>query len=180
MNRRERQLVLVAALVFALVLAVRIVPGIAQYYRQGRDDVALLQERIDRYRALSEATAEWQERQQQKTLEVADLQAWVFSGSDANLVGNNVQRSLRVAVEKAGLEVREMNVAKYSYTGDWLMVTQEMSFTLDQNDILPFLTALQEMRPRLFVQGFTINRTRRQYSGNIVVAGFAPAAMSGR
>ncbi|MDR2212483.1 MAG: type II secretion system protein M, partial [Pseudomonadales bacterium] len=121
---------------------------------------------------LAGATDEWRERQELKTLEVSELQAWVFAGSDANLIGNSVQRALRSAVERAGFGVREMSVARYSYVGGWLMVTQEMSFTLEQENILPFLDALQELRPRLFVQSFSVTRSRRQYTGSIVVAGF--------
>jgi len=172
MQQRERKLVLLAAMLFALVLLVRIVPAIVDYYQQGRDDVALLQERIARYQALAAATQEWQERQQLKALEVGELESSVFQGSDANLIGNSVQRSLRSAVERSELGIREMSVSRYSYVGDWLFVTQDMSFTLDQDNVLPFLSALQELRPRLFVQSFSVTRNRRQYTGNITVTGF--------
>jgi hypothetical protein len=176
MKRRERQLALFAALMFALLLILRVVPALVAYYQQGRDDIALLEERIARYQALAAATTEWQEKQQLKALEVSDLQAWVFNGSDTNLIGNSVQRALRTAVESSGLGVREMSVARYNYVGKWLMVTQEMSFTLEQDDILPFLTALQDLRPRLFVQSFTISRNRRQFTGTIAVTGFGRTA----
>jgi hypothetical protein len=176
MKRRERQLVLFAALMFALLLILRVVPALVGYYQQGRDDIALLEERIARYQALAATTSEWQEKQQLKTLEVSELQSWVFNGSDANLIGNSVQRALRTAVESSGLGVREMSVARYNYVGKWLMVTQEMSFTLDQDNILPFLTALQDLRPRLFVQTFTVSRNRRQFTGTIAVTGFGRIA----
>jgi hypothetical protein len=172
MKRRERQLVVSAAVIFGLLLALRVVPALIDYYQQGRDDIALLQERITRYQGLAAATGEWQDKQRLKTLEVSELQSWVFNGSDANLIGNSVQRSLRSAVESAGLGVREMSVARYNSVGKWLMVTQEMSFTLEQDNILPFLTALQDLRPRLFVQSFTVSRNRRQFTGTIAVTGF--------
>jgi General secretion pathway protein M. len=172
MKPRERQLVLFAGILFALVLILRVVPALVGYYQQGREDIALLEERIARYQALAAATAEWQERAQLKNIEVSELQSWIFQGSDANLIGNSVQRSLRAAVERSNLGIREMSVARYNYVGDWLMVTQDMNFTLNQEDILPFLNALQELRPRLFVQSFTITRNRRQYTGSITVTAF--------
>jgi hypothetical protein len=176
MKRRERQLVLFAALMFALLLILRVVPALVAYYQQGRDDIALLDERIARYQALASATTEWQDKQQLKASEVGELESWVFNGSDANLIGNSVQRALRTAVESSSLGVREMSVARYTYVGKWLMVTQEMSFTLDQDNILPFLTALQDLRPRLFVQSFTVSRNRRQFTGTIAVTGFGRIA----
>jgi len=172
MQQRERKLVFLAALIFGALLLLRVIPALVNYYQQGRDDVALLQERIARYQALAAATEEWQEKQQLKAIEVSELEAWVFQGSDANLIGNSVQRSLRSAVERSGLGIREMSVARYSYVGDWLMVTQEMSFTLNQDNVLPFLSTLQELRPRLFVQSFSVTRNRRQYTGTITVTGF--------
>ncbi|MDR0781428.1 MAG: type II secretion system protein M [Pseudomonadales bacterium] len=172
MKPRERQLIFFAAPLFALLLILRVVPALVGYYQAGHADIARLQERIARYQSLAAATAQWQEKQQLKTLEVSELQAWVFNGSDANLIGNSVQRALRSAVESTGLGVREMSVARYNYVGKWLLVTQEMSFTLEQDNILPFLAALQELRPRLFVQSFTVSRNRRQFTGTLTVTGF--------
>ena len=173
MKRREKQLIILATLVFAVFLVVLVIPRVLDYYQQGRQDIALMQDRILRYQNLAAATDQWLEREALKTAEIAELETWVFSGNDPNLIGNSVQRALRQALEKAGVSVREMSVARYSYVDGWLMVTQDMSFSLDQQHVLPFLNALQELRPRLFVQTFSVARNRRQYTGNITVVVFA-------
>jgi Type II secretion system (T2SS), protein M subtype b len=173
MKRSEKQLVAILGVLFALVLVVRVVPLLFDYYRQGREDIALLQERVERYRTLIVETSQWQEREQLKTAEVTDLQNWVFAGTDANLVSSSVQRSLRQLVASTGVELRETGVARYSYVGDWLMVEQDMDFALDQEAILPFLQALQAARPRLQIAAFSINRNRRQYTGELTVVGFS-------
>ena len=172
MKRSERQLLLLAGVLFALVFVVRLVPLAWDYYRQGRNDIAVLEDRIERYRQLILDTDLWMEREALKQAEIADLQGWVFEGSNPNLIGSAVQRSLRQAMDQAGLSVRETNVARYSRVGPWLLVTQEMNFTLDQQQILPFLNALEAARPRLYVTSFTVTRTRRQYSGTVSVTGF--------
>jgi len=172
MKRREKQLIFMASLVLVLVLLVRVVPAIANYYSQGRQDIAQMQDRILRFQNLAAATEEWQQRAALKTQQISELEQWVFKGNDANLIGNSVQRSLRQAVELSGVSVREMSVARYSYVDQWLVVNQEMSFSLDQQNVLPFLNALQELRPRLFVQAFNMARNRRQYTGSITVTGF--------
>ena len=172
MKRNEKQLIILATLVFAVFLVVLVIPRVLDYYQQGRQDIALMQDRIFRYQNLAAATDQWLEREALKTAEIAELETWVFSGNDPNLIGNSVQWALRQALEKAGVSVREMSVARYSYVDGWLMVTQDMSFSLDQQHVLPFLNALQELRPRLFVQTFSVARNRRQYTGNITVVGF--------
>jgi hypothetical protein len=172
MKRNEKQLLLLAGALFALVLVVRVVPMIYNYYQQGQEDIALLQERVERYTELILSSGNWMERKTLKEAEIADLQSWIFEGANPNLISSSVQRSLRQAMEQAKVTIRETSVARYSYVGDWLMVSQDMNFTIDQQNILPFLTALQNSRPRLHVTAFNVTRNRRQYTGSITVAGF--------
>jgi hypothetical protein len=175
MKANERKLLILGGVLFALLLIVRVLPMAYGYYRQGREDIALLEERVDRLQTLVQEQDEWSEREILKQAEMADLQGWIFSGgNNPNLVASSMQQVLRQAVEQAGVIQREMRVAEYSYVGEnWLMVSQEMSFTLDQPQILPFLNALQQLRPKLHVAAFSVARTRRQFSGNITVVGFS-------
>jgi len=171
----ERKLVVLLGVLFAAVLVVRLLPLAYGYYRQGRDDIALLEERVDRLQMLIQEQDQWSERETLKQAELADLQGWIFPGGNSpNLVSSSMQRLLRQAAEQSGVAVREMRVAEYSYVGeDWLMVSQEMSFTLNQPQVLPLLNVLQELRPKLHVAQFSVARTRRQLSGNITVVGFS-------
>lgn len=175
MNRNEKNLLLVAGLLFALLLVVRVVPFVAGYYRQGREEIALLEERRSRLQALTAATREWQERARLKQAEVADLASWVFPGNDPNLVSSSVQRALRQVVEGSNVSLRETGVSRYSRVGQWLRVEQDADFSLGQEAMLPFLAALEAQRPRLQVAAFSLNRNRRQYTGSLTVVGFARA-----
>lgn len=176
MKANERKLLMLAGALFAVVVIVRVLPMAYGYYRQGRDEIALLEERAERLQTLIEEQEQWSEREILKQAELADLQGWVFPGGNTpNLVSSSMQRSLRQTAQEAGMTVRDMRVAEYSYVGDWLMVSQEMSFTLDQPQILPFLNSLQKLRPKLHVAAFNVARTRRQFSGNITVVGFSRA-----
>lgn len=175
MKANEKKLLLLFGALFGLVLVVRVVPLIVDYYQAGRQDMRLLEERVERYQNLITDTDVWKEREALKQAEIADLQSWIFTGSNPSLVGSSVQRSLRQAVDQAGINVREMSVARYSYMGDWLLVSQDMSFIVNQENILPFLQALNALRPRLHVAAFTVTHNRRQYTGNITVVGFSAA-----
>lgn len=173
--KRQQNLLIAAGVLFALVMITRLVPMAWNYYQSGQDDIALLEERLDRYRTLVLESDLWMERELLKAAEIGDLESWIFEGANPSLTGSSVQRALRQAMEQSNVRVMETSVARYSYIGNWLMVTQEMNFSLDQPQILPFLTALQELRPRLHVVAFTINRNRRQFTGSITVAGFSRA-----
>lgn len=175
MKSNEKQLLILAGGLFLLVLVVRIIPMLTETYRQSQEDIALLEERIARFRNLIEETDEWMAREELKRAEVAEYESWVFEGSNPNLVGNSVQRALRQVVDRSGINIREMSVARFNYVDDWLQVSQEMNFTLDQDDILPFLDALREVRPRLHVVDFSVTRNRRQYTGSLTVVGFSHA-----
>ncbi len=175
MIKRTQNLVILLGILFALVLAVRIVPMLYNYYQQGKEDIALLQERRARSEQLIIDVERWKENEILKRAEIADLESWIFEGTNPNLVGSSVQRSLRQAVEKANVSIREMSVAEYNYIDNWLMVSQQMDFSVDQAGILPFLNSLQELRPRLHVSAFSVTRNRRQYTGTITVVGFSRA-----
>lgn len=176
MKSQEKKLLLLLAALGVLVLVVRVVPLLTGYYQRGQEDIALLQERIARYEQLIADTALWQEREALKQAEVAEYATWVFQGDNPSLVGPSVQRSLRQAAEKSGITVREMSVARFSRVDDWLLVTQDMDFILEQHNILPFLNTLAEQRPRLFVTAFTVAHNRRQFTGNLTVTSFSRAA----
>lgn len=173
MKANERKLLLLFGILAALVIVVRLVPLAYGYYREGRNEIAQLEERVDRFRTLIDEQGEWQERELLKQAELTELEAGIFQGSNANLIGSSVQRALRQAADQAGIAVRETRVAQYRYVGEWLMVSQEVSFTLEQSQILPFLNAIEALRPRLHVAAFNVTRTRRGFSGNITVVGFA-------
>lgn len=175
MKQNEKQLIILAGVLFVLVLIVRVVPLLADLYREGQEDIARLEDRIARFEALIAETDEWMAREALKRAEVADLEIWVFEGDNPNLVGSSVQRTLRQAVDKSGISIRSMDVARFSHVDGWLQINQDMDFILDQNDILPFLAALDELRPRLHVTAFSVTRNRRQYTGSITVTGFSHA-----
>lgn len=84
-----------------------------------------------------------------------------------------MQRSLRQAVEQSGISVREMSVARFTRSDEWLVVSQDLSFTLDQDKILPFINTLAAQRPRLFVTAFTVAQNRRQFTGSLTVTAFS-------
>ena len=106
MKSHEKKLVGLGLLLFLLVIVVRVVPLLRDTYTEGLEEIAFMEQRIDRLRMLVEEAPFIKEEEALKKEQMAALENWVFTGQDANLVGTSVQRQLRQAVEEAGITPR--------------------------------------------------------------------------
>ena len=173
MKSNEKRLIAVATAIFLVVLVVRVVPLLRDTYNNGLEEIEFMEQRIQQLRMLVEEAPFIKEEEALKREEMAALESWVFTGQDPNLIGSSVQRQLRQAVEEAGVLVRQYSTPRFSEAEGWLLVTQEMDFVIEQENILEFLNLLENSRPKLHVTEFEINRNRRQYTGSITVTGFS-------
>ena len=173
MKSKDKKLIGLAAVLFLLVTIVRGIPLLNNSYTEGLAEIEFMEQRIDRLRLLVEEAPFIKNDEAEKREEVAALENWVFTGQDPNLIGNSVQSQLRQAVEEAQVIPRSYNTPRIAETDGWLLVTQEMDFVIEQENILQFLDLLENSMPRLHVTEFSINRNRRQYTGSITVTGFS-------
>jgi len=173
MKTNEKKMVALAGIMFLLVIVVRVIPLLKDSYNDGLEEIEFMEQRIQRLRLLVEDAPVIKDDEASKREQVMALESWVFPGEDPNLIGSSVQRQLRQAVEQAGLLVRQYSTPRFSETQGWFMVTQEMDFVIDQEEILPFLKLLENSQPKLRITEFSINRNRRQYTGSITVTGFS-------
>ena len=173
MKPSEKKLIGLAAAVFVILVVVQGIPYLRNSYQDGKDEIAFLEQRIDRLRKLVEEAPFIKDEEAAVREQMAALENWVFTGQDPNLIGSSVQRSLRQAVEEAGVSPRSYSTPRYSQVEGWLVVSQEMDFVIEQENILEFLELLDNSRPKLHVTEFSINRNRRQYLGSITVTGFS-------
>ena len=173
MKSNEKKLVGLAVAVFLMLMIVRGIPMLKDTYTDDLDEIEFLEQRIERLRMLVEEAPFIKDDEAIRREEVAALESLVFTGSDPNLIGTSVQRQLRQAVDEAGVSPRSYNTPRIAELEGWLMITQEMDFIIEQENILKFLDVLENSRPRLHVTQFSINRNRRQYTGSITVTGFS-------
>jgi hypothetical protein len=173
MKNNEKKIIGLAVVLFLVVIIVRVIPLLRDTYSEGLEEIAFMEQQIDRLRMLVEEAPFIKDEEALKKVEMAELENWVFSGDDANLIGTSVQQQLRQAVDEAGISPRGYDTPRIGETDGWIVVTQEMQFTINQEDILPFIEMLESSRPRLHVTDFSINRNRRQYTGSITVSGFS-------
>lgn len=173
MKNNEKTLIGLAVGLFLLVLVVRGIPWMRESYNESLEEIEFTQQQIDRLRMLVEEAPFIKDEEIAKQAEIEALQSWVFTGEDPNLIGSAVQRQLRQAVEEVGVIARSYNTPRFAETEGWLIVTQEMDFVIEQEEILPFLELLKTSLPKLHITEFSINRNRRQFTGSITVTGFS-------
>jgi hypothetical protein len=90
-----------------------------------------------------------------------------------NLFGSEVQAIVRNIADRNGIAIREMRVAEIETLEDWYKVSQELSFEIDQRRMLPFLNAVRQSSPRLYVRELTISRSRNQFIGSLTIEAFS-------
>ena len=173
-SKRERNILLLAAIVALLFASTSGLPAIQNFYQLRQDSIDSVLLDIEREQRLIENTARWRERRVEAESQMADLATELFNGATIPIVEANIQRALSQYARDSGITVSSTRLAERFETNDWLLIRQEMSFrTNDAANTVSFLQKLQNSVPRLRVTDFSVNRSRNQYSGSITVVGFA-------
>jgi len=173
-SQRERNILILAAVVALIFVSTSGWPAIKSVYTQRQDNIESVEIDIAREQRLIENTASWRERRVEVESQIDELHNQLFSGATIPIVEANIQRALSLHARDTGITVSSTRLADRLISDDWLLISQEMSFrTSDQANTARFLERLETSAPRLWVTGFSVNRSRNQYSGSITVVGFA-------
>ena len=173
-SSRERNILLLAAVVALMFMATRVVPAVGNIYDSREADIDDVLLAIEREERLIENSLAWRERRIDAEVQQAQIETQIFSGDTIPLIEANIQRELSQHARDSGLSVNSTRLAESVEANDWLMISQEMSFrTGDASYTVNFLRQLENSKPRLRVRDFSLNRSRNQYSGSITVVGFA-------
>lgn len=173
-SSREKNILMLAALVAVVFFISSVSPAIASLYRERANNIDRVSLDIERELRLIDETDRWQERRQQAQQAQIELEKQVFTGDTVPVIEANIQRELSADARSSGITVNSTRLAERLETDGWLLISQEMSFnTTSAANTISFLRKLGESEPRLRVTDFSINRSRNQYSGSITVVGFA-------
>ena len=173
-SSRERNIVLLAGLVAVIFAGNFLFPAIKSAYQQRQENIEDLLLDNAREIRLIEDSARWRERRLQVDAQQAAFDSQIFSGDTVPLIEAAIQRDLSQYARNTAISVNSTRLAERLQTGDWLLISQEMSFrTGDAANTIEFLQLLETSTPRLHVSDFSLSRSRQQYTGSITVVGFA-------
>jgi len=173
-SKREKNILLLAALVTVLFIATQVFPAIQSIYgnRQSAIDEVLLSSAQEM--RLVENAERWQARRANVEFERQSLVQQVFTGDTVPLIEASIQSNLAQFARDANIERSSTRLAERLEANGWLLISQEMSFrTGDAANTLRLLDALANSTPRLYVKDFSLDRNRNQFTGEITVVGFA-------
>ena len=173
-SKRERNILIMAGLVALVFAANNLIPAIQDFYEQREANIENIQLEVERESRLIEDTVRWRERRVVAEAMREELETQLFTGNTVPIIEANIQRSLSQLARDTGISVNSTRLAERLQTGDWLLISQEMSFRTDNAaNTIRFLQQLENSVPRLHVSEFSLNRNRNQYTGSITVVGFA-------
>jgi hypothetical protein len=173
---KERYRIILFSSLLILLVIIYVIPWLWSLYHRQLLEISQSEQRIQRYEKLIEDTELLQERVLTKQREVDAFSDWAFKGNNQALMGTSLQQTLRKVVDASGVTIREMSVTRFSKlegrNESWTLILQDMSFALEEKQILSFLKELEAQRPKLFITTFSLQQNRRQINGNLTVVGF--------
>jgi hypothetical protein len=174
MTTREKNILYAGAAILVVMILLRGLPLIGEVYAERKDSIELIRDDIAREQNLAAAAEEWRDRRNEIESRMAEMETQVFGASTLPLLSANLQRMVRQYANDADISITSTKLAEPVLSNGWLLVEQELSFTMDnQSNSLGLLRRLEESQPWLAVTSFTMRRNRNQYSGTITVVGFS-------
>lgn len=174
LSKRERNILIMAAVVGLMFLASSVLPAVRNVYRERAAAIENQELAIERERRLVEETVRWRDRRIESETMQAELETLIFSGNTIPVIEANIQRELTLYARDSGISVTSTRLAERLETEGWFLISQEMDFrTTDAANTINFLDKLDQSAPRLWLTGFSLDRTRNIYNGSITVVGFA-------
>ncbi|MDX1491385.1 MAG: GspMb/PilO family protein [Pseudohongiellaceae bacterium] len=178
MTKREKNILLLAAVVAVVFAITQGFPLLKEKYTQNKAEIAQIKSDIERERRLFADSEIWQERRLNTDQELENLRQLTVQETTVPLISANLQRVVRTHANNAGLNITSSKLAESMRSDGWLLVEQELSIqTDDQSNILGFLRSVENSTPKLGISAFSLRRNRNRYAGTITVVGFSRASI---
>lgn len=173
LNRRERTILILAALVAVAFVLTTILPQVRARHDARAERIEDLRLNLEREQRLLDDAALWRSRRVEADARLTELQAQVFAANTLPLIEADIQRALTAHARDADMTVISTRLAQRQQSAEWMLVRQEMQFrTLSAGNVIRFLEGLESTTPRLWVTDLDIDRGRNQYDGSVTVVGF--------
>lgn len=174
MSAREKRLLQLFALLFLLyALPFEVAPAVWRYVSVHDEQVQDLRAKIKRYDRLLDTREEWQARHREYTLLADEVEASLIGGSTADLIGARMIGVLRELSDKAGAQVKSLELPEFNSTGEWLLVTQTVHFSITGRRLKAYLDTLTGSVNRFKIVSLEVRARGTSVEGSVKVVGFA-------
>lgn len=174
MNSRERNLLWLGGLVFALsFLPFVVVPAIQDGIQRQWNDLQIKKQKIDRLRDLRAATLEWRERHRNAKDALAQTENGLIQGETREAVTANMDKLTQKLVKQAGVRMVKREAPEAVPTEKWMQLTQVIEFEGDADQVMKLLTLLRDHPVSLPITKFEVNAHGQRLRGSAEVIGFS-------
>jgi len=173
MTRKEKKLILIAGVIFAIFMLAKVIPFVKNYYQQQVAAIEEIKIKKQQFEKLAHKADFWEA--EYKNLRTTRKRIYKASllGDTPELISANIQSILKNRARKAGIQFKSMELGESAVVGEWVLVTQAMQFEANSETFFNFLKALDESKAELIVTDLDIRSYRGKLMGKIKVSGFS-------
>lgn len=172
-TREKRLLQLFVGLFLLYAVPFELLPGAWGLVRDHDDEVQELRGKIKRYERLLQTQEQWRARHQEYTVLDDEVNASLIDGGTSDLIGARMIGVLRELSAGAGATVKSLELPELASTGEWLLVTQTVHFSIPGKRLHDYLEALTGSTNRFKVVSLDVRSRRGNVEGSVKVVGFA-------
>ena len=174
MNAREKRLLqLFVGLFLLYAVPFELMPAAWGHLRAHDDEVQDIRQRIQRYERLLETREQWQTRHGDHLRLNEEVEASLIGGGTSDLIGARMIGLLRALSAEAGANVKSLELPELNSTGEWLLVTQTVHFSITGNRLHDYLSTLTGSVNKFKIVSLDVRSHRGSVEGSVKVVGFA-------
>ncbi len=176
MTAKEKKLIYIFLLILLLGGLFKGIPALYQKYQQRKEDIALLQTKIERLKALKRKQLFWQQEYERLNSLQQNLQQQLFSASSNELVAARIQAKIKALAKKAGVRIDSIRQAEFQQTQQWLLVSLTVNFKTPVANFEKFLQQIEASTQKLWFKGVNIRSYRNSINGSLTLVGMSKVA----
>jgi len=173
MTRKEKKLISIAGIIFAIFMLAKVIPFVKNYYQKQVSAIEEIKVKKQRFERLEHKTIFWEVEYKNLRKARKEIYRASLSGDTPELISANIQSILKNQARKAGIQFKSMELGESAVVGEWVLVTQAMRFEANSETFFNFLKALEESKAELIVTDLDIRSYRNKLMGKIKVSGFS-------
>lgn len=173
MTKKEKKLLLVFVAILGIGLIAQGIPFAIKYHQAGVDDIEEIRLKRSRLKKLFNNQVYWNDEFAKNSKKEKKLKKQLFEGGSPELIAGRVQGRLKTLAKQSGINVDSMSLADFKWVGNWLLITQTMSFKSSSENVVKLLDSIKRSVPTLVVNDVQVRSYRNTLNCTLKVVGFS-------
>lgn len=173
MTRKEKRLLGIAVGIFVLYAALELLPSLWDWSHKQWQDLENIQMQIDSAERLGRQNEVWQQRHAEIMQQRDVVEKSLLIGNTYELIAARLQAISTELAKSSSMSIKSHELAEFTETGDWVLVTQTLRFSADAGQLMDFISQLNAHPTRLIIVGLDVRVVNTNLEGSITITGFS-------